>query len=94
MASRQYRFEFSSAAVANVRFSDGGLFHELDLRDGEWRMLHHCGDDRYDGWVRACGNDAWQLTWRVLGPHKNLLIVSDYRRSAARQAFAGPAAAS
>jgi Family of unknown function (DUF6314) len=63
-----------------VRFDDGRPFHALDLSGGVCAAVHPCGEDVYEGDYRVLGEDAFDVRWRVRGPHKDQWIVSRYRR--------------
>ncbi len=63
-----------------VRFEDGRPFHPLDLRDGGCAVDHPCRDDHYAGSYAVLGRDAFRARWRVVGPRKDQLISSLYRR--------------
>ncbi|MFD6418808.1 DUF6314 family protein [Streptomyces sp. NPDC060194] len=65
----------------DVRFADGRPFHDLDLRTGRHRTHHPCAADRYDGEFTVTGPDAFRTVWRVGGPAKDLLLVTEYRRA-------------
>ena len=79
-ALQSYRYAFPSLARAEVSFSDGRFFHDLDLTAGTWRCTHLCGDDRYDGDFAALGADVWRVVWTVKGTRKDLVLDSTYRR--------------
>lgn len=79
-ALQSYRYAFLSLGRAEVAFSDGRFFHDLDLGAGTWRCAHLCGDDRYDGTFSALGTDCWRAIWTVTGPRKDLVLDSRYRR--------------
>lgn len=79
-ALQSYRYAFPDAARAEVSFSDGRFFHELDLRSGAWRCTHLCAPDRYDGDFNALDANSWRVVWTVAGPRKDLVLDSAYRR--------------
>ncbi|MBQ1123943.1 DUF6314 family protein [Streptomyces sp. B15] len=66
--------------TAEVTFADGRHFHELDLRSGDWSVVHLCAADRYEGRFTVCSPDEWHLQWRIIGPAKEQLLQSVYRR--------------
>lgn len=70
-ASRCLGYSRLDSGAAIVRFADGRLFIDLDLRSGAWRSVHACGDDCYEitTIVRSC--DVVQETWHVTGPDKD-----------------------
>ncbi len=84
VARRYYLYRFPSAYLAMVRLADGRPFHDLDLRQGHWQSIHVCREDCYRGRIRAWSRDRWELRWEVLGPHKNLEIISHYFSTATR----------
>jgi hypothetical protein len=63
-----------------VRFTDGRLFHPLELVPAGSRVSHPCGEDRYDGEYTVLGPDAFDVRWRVTGPRKDQRIESRYLR--------------
>lgn len=83
---RVYRFTFPEPAQAVVCFEDGQFFHTLDLTEGVDRIGHDCPPDRYIGSYRALDAARYQVSWRVKGPRKDLLLLTVYRRMAPREA--------
>ena len=79
--TRSYLFDFHGPHAASIRFSDGRLFHTLDLADGNALVRHHCGEDCYQGRYRVFGPHRWQVGWRIEGPRKRQVIVSRFIRS-------------
>ncbi|WP_216589338.1 DUF6314 family protein [Streptomyces brasiliscabiei] len=80
-AERTLRFLPGPApGTADVRFADGRPFHDLDLTTGHWRTDHPCVADLYRGEFEVYDEDRWRTTWRVGGPAKDLLLVTDYTR--------------
>ncbi|MDX3640861.1 DUF6314 family protein [Streptomyces sp. MB09-02B] len=80
-AERTLRFLPGAApGAADVRFADGRPFHDLDLTTGRWRTDHPCAADLYRGEFEVYDEDRWRTTWRVGGPAKDLLLVTDYTR--------------
>ena len=80
-ALQSYRYVFPETGRAVVHFSDGRLFHELNLSAGRWDCSHDCDPDRYEGAFTVLGPDAWRVVWRVQGPRKDLTLDSTYRRA-------------
>ena len=79
-AWRCYEFRFPAPGHAEVFFPGGGLFHDLDLSEGAWDVLHPCGDDGYRGRFQALAQDSLQVSWRIEGPRKDLLIETQLAR--------------
>jgi len=81
LAEQTYSYDFSSSdGRALVRFRDGRPFHELDLSAGETIVRHPCEPDRYEGRFTALDENHWQSDWTIVGPRKNLTIVTLYTR--------------
>ncbi len=80
MVFRAYDLTFPDRHLARVRFTDGRPFHDLDLRRGECRVEHPCGEDIYRGRFRAESADVWTSDWFITGPSKELTLENRYRR--------------
>jgi hypothetical protein len=81
-AEQTYFYNFPSGyGRASVCFRDGRPFHDLDLSDGETAVVHLCPPDRYDGRFTALDEDRWESVWTVVGPRKDLTIVSSFTRT-------------
>ncbi|MCX4760710.1 DUF6314 family protein [Streptomyces sp. NBC_01275] len=80
-AERTLRFLPGTApGSADVRFADGRPFHDLDLTTGRHITDHPCAADLYRGEFTVRDADRWRTVWRVGGPAKDLLLVTDYAR--------------
>ncbi|MEU6173479.1 DUF6314 family protein [Streptantibioticus parmotrematis] len=79
-ATREHRFEPAGDGTALVRFTDGRLFHPLDLRTGTCVVGHPCAADHYRGEFTVLGEDRWRVVWRVSGPAKDLLLTTVHSR--------------
>ncbi|PWI19675.1 hypothetical protein DI272_40070 [Streptomyces sp. Act143] len=66
--------------TADVRFADGRAFHDLDLTTGRHLADHPCSADLYRGEFSVLDADRWRTVWRVAGPSKDLVLVTDYAR--------------
>ncbi|MEV5980461.1 DUF6314 family protein [Streptomyces sp. NPDC052114] len=81
-AERTLRFLPGGApGTVRVEFADGRFFHDLDLRTGRWTTDHPCAADLYRGDFEVADADHWRSRWRVGGPAKDLLLVTEYRRA-------------
>ncbi|WP_246204317.1 DUF6314 family protein [Streptomyces tailanensis] len=80
--------------TADVRFTDGRPFHDLDLTDGHWQTHHPCAADLYRGEFEVYDEDHWRTTWRVGGPAKDQLLITDYTRMPEAFATQPPASGS
>jgi hypothetical protein len=67
--------------TADVRFADGRPFYLLDLRSGQWRAEHLCGEDRYEVTHLVLTAGLMEERWRVLGPDKNYESITRLARS-------------
>lgn len=80
-AERTLRFLPGAApGTADVRFADGRAFHDLDLTTGRWRADHPCVADLYRGEFEVYDESRWRTIWRVGGPAKDQLLITDYTR--------------
>jgi hypothetical protein len=80
-AERTLRFlPGATPGTADVRFADGRPFHGLDLTSGRHIADHPCSADLYQGEFTVLGMDRWRTLWRVTGPAKDLLLITDYMR--------------
>ncbi len=77
---RFYDFSFPAPDKAIVHFTDGRVFHELDLTSGYCEAEHLCGDDMYRGRFRVQSADIWQSNWFISGPAKELILDNLYQR--------------
>ncbi|WP_085784737.1 DUF6314 family protein [Candidatus Nucleicultrix amoebiphila] len=78
--SQQMSMTFTMPYYADVFFANGRYFHNLDLREKEWRIEHHCGHDLYKGCYQIDPNNFFMITWQVNGPRKNLSLLSKYNK--------------
>ena len=77
---RIYDFCFPLAHKALVLFSDGRIFHELDLSSGFCQVEHFCVEDTYRGSFRVESPNVWFSSWYVSGPSKELILDNRYQR--------------
>ncbi|MEU6402796.1 DUF6314 family protein [Streptomyces sp. NPDC046985] len=83
-AERTLRFlPGAGPGSAEVRFADGRPFHDLDLTSGRCVADHPCAADLYRGEFTVRDAHRWRTVWRVGGPAKDLLLVTDYTRDGA-----------
>jgi hypothetical protein len=66
--------------AVDVRFADGREFYRLDLASGRWRAKHVCGRDDYVVTFRVLSPDLMEERWRVLGPDKDYVTVTELER--------------
>lgn len=77
-AKRLYLLAMDDAGV-DVRFAGGSDFVRLGLAPDQ-RVLHHCGDDLYNGRFLFRSRDCWIEFWRVSGPRKRYASLTRYER--------------
>ncbi|MEV7343556.1 DUF6314 family protein [Streptomyces sp. NPDC093544] len=83
-AERTLRFlPGQGPSTADVRFSDGRPFHDLDLTSGRYVADHPCSADLYRGEFTVRDEHHWRTVWRVAGPAKDLVLTTDYTRDEA-----------
>lgn len=79
-ATRSLAYQGLPDGTVQVRFADGRPFYLLDLRSGQWRAEHLCGEDRYEVTHLVLAADLMEERWRVLGPDKDYQSVSTLAR--------------
>ncbi|WP_053913485.1 DUF6314 family protein [Streptomyces sp. SCSIO 75703] len=80
-AARTLRYLPGTApGTADVRFADGRPFHDLDLSTGRHVAGHPCSADHYRGEFTVRSAVRWRTVWRVAGPAKDLVLVTDHVR--------------
>lgn len=77
-AERAYRWSEGGAGIV-VTFSDGRAFHDFD--PAAPAAAHWCDPDDYRVAYDFAGWPVWRAEWRVRGPRKDYVMVSDYRRA-------------
>ncbi|NQU58911.1 MAG: hypothetical protein HQ513_16905 [Rhodospirillales bacterium] len=77
---RDYDFSFPEPHRALIHFTDGRIFHELNLSSGYCEVEHLCGDDVYYGRFRVEVSDVWMSHWTINGPSKELILDNRYQR--------------
>lgn len=79
-AEREYLWRSDGAGIA-VFFADGRAFHRFDPAAPE--ASHWCDPDDYQVRYDFTAWPGWRAEWRVTGPRKDYVMVSDYSRPAA-----------
>ena len=75
-AERAYSWR-SGANGIEVYFDDGRFFHRIDESS---EAAHWCDPDQYDVIYEFAGWPKWSAQWRVSGPRKDYVMVSEYAR--------------
>ena len=76
LSEQSYLYEITGTHTAEVYFSDGRLFHHLDLKDGACDVSHLCGEDMYKGKYLLNTPNSLEIQWSVKGPRKNYELLS------------------
>ena len=76
-AERRYFWAFIEGEV-RVRFADGAPFHAFVPAGKGAGTPHPCGDDLYQCAYDFTAWPRWRVTWRVRGPRKDYLSVSEH----------------
>lgn len=79
-ATRRYHWRQEGDGAIAVRFDDGRDFHRFDPSGGVVSAWHDCPPDLYEVSYNFTRWPEWQASWRVRGPRKDYLMVTDYRR--------------
>jgi hypothetical protein len=77
-ASRDYLWREGSGGIA-VLYGDGRPFHVI----GPGKVvqaLHECPPDRYEVTYNFTRWPEWRMIWKVAGPRKDYVSISDFRR--------------
>jgi hypothetical protein len=64
--------------MVEVRFADGRVFHRFELGKLTAEATHDCPPDMYQVCYDFNAWPAWQSEWRVKGPRKDYIMVSNY----------------
>jgi hypothetical protein len=70
-ATRTLRYQGRPDGTVDVRFADGHLFYQLDLRSGRCVAVHQCRADRYEITYLVLSENAMEERWQVQGPGKD-----------------------
>lgn len=76
-ASRRYLWRDGGPGRIEVRFEDGRAFHVFALGAAA-SAEHDCAPDRYEVRYDFAAWPLWRAEWRVRGPRKDYLSVTDY----------------
>lgn len=78
LASRRYIWQFLPDRV-QVRFADGGAFHDFIPMGQAAGSDHLCGADDYRVIYDFTAWPHWRAIWQVSGPRKDYTSITDYR---------------
>ena len=74
-AERRYGWD----SDLRVFFDDGRFFHQVPGQGGS--AGHWCDPDQYDVTYDFSAWPEWHCRWRVLGPRKDYVMTTGYRRA-------------
>jgi hypothetical protein len=77
-AERRYLWR-PDANGFDISFTDERFFHRLSL-SGPTQAAHWCDPDQYDVIYDFTDFPSWKSTWHVVGPRKNYVMHSAFRR--------------
>ncbi|MEM9146712.1 MAG: DUF6314 family protein [Pseudomonadota bacterium] len=78
-AERVSLWRFGPEGRIEVRYEDGRPFHDFAFDDPQ--AVHDCGEDRYRvSYEFEPGARAWSSRWEVVGPNKDYMMTTRYRR--------------
>lgn len=75
-AERTYLWSAPEECAIDVAFADGRPFHAFDPTVPIATAVHVCGEDRYEATYEFADWPVWRLSWRVMGPRKDLLVIT------------------
>ena len=78
-ASRSYLWQPEGKAIA-VSFDDGRPFHRINLPESRPEATHDCPPDLYHVAYDFTDPSLWCSIWRVRGPRKDYVMMSEYSR--------------
>ncbi|SFU41992.1 hypothetical protein SAMN04488527_102149 [Aliiroseovarius crassostreae] len=78
-ATRRYLWRPDADGVL-VLFEDGRDFHRIGLLGDTATGFHHCPPDDYEVSYNFSRWPDWRATWRVTGPRKDYMMITDFRR--------------
>lgn len=77
VATRRYLWRSPARRWIAVSFADGRPFHGFAL-GASAEAVHICGPDRYEVCYDFTRWPDWRAVWRVAGPRKDYVSVTDY----------------
>lgn len=77
-AERAYLWREDDEEIV-VLFADGRDFHRFGLLAGQARADHWCDPDTYKVSYDFTDWPVWRAEWRVTGPRKDYVMLSEYR---------------
>lgn len=76
-ASRDYLWRAEPAGIA-VLYHDGRFFHRIKAGADVVQDWHVCGEDDYDVTYNFTHWPDWRMIWKVRGPRKDYVSISDF----------------
>lgn len=78
-ASRRYLWRAEPGGIA-VLYEDGRYFHRIREAADVVQDWHVCGEDEYDVTYNFTHWPKWRMIWKVRGPRKDYVSISDFLR--------------
>ncbi|OIP87105.1 MAG: hypothetical protein AUK37_02050 [Rhodobacterales bacterium CG2_30_65_12] len=78
-ARRGYLWREEPDGIA-VFYQDGRAFHRIKAGAPVVRDWHICGEDAYDVTYNFTHWPAWRMIWKVRGPRKDYVSITDFAR--------------
>jgi hypothetical protein len=78
-AQRRHEWRCGGANTIEVRFEDGRFFHRFRADEPNPAAVHDCPPDQYSVRYAFALWPLWRTQWRVRGPRKDYLMITDYR---------------
>jgi len=79
VASRDYLWRSEPGGIA-VLYGDGRFFHRIKAGSDVVQDWHVCGEDEYDVTYNFTHWPRWRMIWKVQGPRKDYISISDFTR--------------
>ncbi|GGD34895.1 DUF6314 family protein [Sinisalibacter lacisalsi] len=79
MAARRKLLWRQDGAGIAVLFEDGRPFHRIDPAARVVQDWHDCDPDAYDVTYNFTRWPHWRMIWKVCGPRKDYVSISDFR---------------
>ncbi len=81
MPARRHLLWRETAEGICVLYDDGRPFHRIPARAHVAQDWHDCGFDSYDVTYNFTRWPQWRMIWKVCGPRKDYVSISDFRRA-------------
>jgi len=79
VASRRFLWRADEDGI-EVLYEDGAPFHRIARNQPVVQAWHACGHDDYEVSYNFTRWPEWRMIWRVRGPRKDYVSISDFTR--------------